>query len=59
MTIRDVVLHRAIHIAAEAHLTKITDQPSDHLAEVEHRIQIMIPGAKVPYRRVSVVLHIE
>jgi hypothetical protein len=59
MTIRDAILHRAIRIAAETHLTEITEQPSDHLAKVVHRIRIMIPGAKVPYRNVSVMLHIE
>jgi hypothetical protein len=59
MTVRDAILHRAIRIAAETHLTKITEQPSDHLAEVEYRIRIMIPRAKVPYRRVSVMLHVE
>jgi hypothetical protein len=59
MSIRDTILHRAIRIAAETHLTKITEQPSDHLAEVLHRIRIMIPGAKVPYRNVCVMLHVE
>lgn len=59
MTIRDAILHRAIRIAAETHLTKITEQPSDHHAEVVHRIRIMIPGANVPYRNVSVMLHVE
>ena len=44
--VRDAILHRAIRIAAETHLTKITEQPSDHLAEVEYRIRIMIPRAK-------------
>jgi hypothetical protein len=50
---------RAIRIAAETHLTKITEQPSDHLAEVEYRIRIMIPGAKVLYKRGNVMLHVE
>jgi hypothetical protein len=59
MTVRDAILHGAIRIAAESHLTKVTEQPSGHLAEVEHRIRIMIPGAKVPYRNVSVMLDVE
>ena len=59
MTMRDAILHRAIRIAAETHLTKITEQPSDHLAEVLHRIRIMTPGAKVPHGNVCVMLHVE
>ena len=59
MTVRDAILHRAIRIAVETHLTKITEQPSDHLVEVEHRIRIMAPEAKVPYRKISVMLRVE
>ena len=59
MTVRDATLHRAIHIAAETHLAKIIEQPPDHLAEVEHRIRIMILEAKVLYRKVSVMLRVE
>jgi hypothetical protein len=59
MTVCGVILHRAIRIAAEKHLTKIAEHPPDHPAEAEHRIRIMIPGAKVPYRKVSVMLHVE
>src|SRR4051812_45944166 len=47
MTIRDAILHTAIRIAAEMHLTKITEQLSDHLAGVEYRIRMMIPEAKM------------